>query len=287
MAKLISDTQTALAYRLGETSAPSTTNELSRRLSFFYDAIDQIVSERNWWFLRKLYATPTVTSKRRYTVPSDYRKSIQLRVNDIKYDEIPLREDYEMNSGIKNSVVNLANFDVATLSGWNFYVLGSEIFISPTESTPTALAITSITSSSTTATVTTTANHGLSDGQYVTISGANETAYNGSFQIIVTSETTFTYTCASTPSATPATGTITYVRNNLELWYFYEPTMPTSSASGIVIPDKFMSALVAYGEGRYWSMAHKRGKSADAFSEYENWLQKMRAEDSRQGFLAI
>lgn len=286
MVKLISDAQSALAFRLGETSAPSTPTEKARRLSFFYDGIDQIVSERYWWFLRKLYATPTVTSKRRYAVPSDYRKAIQLRVNDIKYKELELEEDYDYNTRITNSVVNLARFDIAILSGWNFYVLGTEIIIAPTESVPTDLAITSITSSSTTATVTTTANHGLSDGYYVTISGANQTEYNGSYQITVVTATTFTYIFAGSATS-PATGTIVYVRNNLELWYYYEPTMPIGDSSSIVIPDKFMSALVSYAEGRYWSMAHKRGKSADAFSEYENWLDKLRREDARQKFLAI
>lgn len=286
MAKLISDCQTALAYRLGETSSPSTTTEKARRLSFFYDGIDQIVSERNWWFLRKLYATPTVTGKVRYSSPSDYRKAIQLRVNDKKYDEIIIEDDYEQNTNFTNSVVNLAKFEVPMLSGWNFYVLGSYIHINPTDDTPTGIAITSITSSSTTATVTTTANHGLSDGMYVTISGATETEYNGSYQITVTDDDVFTYTFAGS-ATTPATGTITYVRNNFELWYYYEPTMPTADASGIVIPDKFMNALVAYAEGRYWSMAHKRAKSADAFAEFESWLDRMRREEARQKFLAI
>lgn len=286
MAKLISDLQLALAYRLGETSSPGTITEKARRLSFFVDGLDQIVSERNWWFLRKLYATPTVTNKKRYTVPSDYRKAIQLRVDDLKYDEIILEDDYSQNKGITNSVVNLATFDVAILSGFNFHILGSEIIIAPEVDTPTGIAITSITSSSTTATVTTTANHGLSDGQYVTISGATQTEYNGSYQITVTAATTFTYTFAGS-ATTPATGTITYVRNNFELWYFYEPTAPTADASSIIIPDRFMNALVAYAEGRYWSMAHKRAKSADAFAEFENWMDKMRREEARQHFLAI
>ncbi|MBK6906480.1 MAG: hypothetical protein IPH08_05000, partial [Rhodocyclaceae bacterium] len=69
-------------------------------------------------------------------------------------------------------------------------------------------AVTSITRSSTTATVTTTATNSLSTGQTVVIAGAGEAAYNGSFVITVTSGTTFTYTVAGSP-ATPATGTIT------------------------------------------------------------------------------
>lgn len=69
------------------------------------------------------------------------------------------------------------------------------------------LSIASITLSAQTATVTTISDHHYGDGMIVTISGANEIEYNGSFVIIVTSLTTFTYTVTGSPS-TPATGTI-------------------------------------------------------------------------------
>lgn len=49
--------------------------------------------------------------------------------------------------------------------------------------------------------------HNLGSGISVTISGANETEYNGTFTITATSATELTYTIATTP-ATPATGTI-------------------------------------------------------------------------------
>lgn len=73
-------------------------------------------------------------------------------------------------------------------------------------STSTA-AVTSITRSSNTATVTTTANHGYTNGQKATISGATQTDYNGTYTIAVTGLDTFTYTVSNSP-ATPATGTI-------------------------------------------------------------------------------
>lgn len=67
--------------------------------------------------------------------------------------------------------------------------------------------ITSITRTSTTATVTTTANHGLTNNDTVVIVGANQNEYNGTYTITVTGVNTFTYTVSGTP-ATPATGTI-------------------------------------------------------------------------------
>lgn len=73
---------------------------------------------------------------------------------------------------------------------------------------PTPTSVTSITRVSTTATVTMAAPHGLLTGQVVNIAGADQSDYNGDFQITVTSTTIFTYTVSGAP-VTPATGTIT------------------------------------------------------------------------------
>jgi hypothetical protein len=68
------------------------------------------------------------------------------------------------------------------------------------------VTLTSLTSSSTTATATKTA-HGFTTGQYVTIAGATPAAYNGTYVITVTDADHFTYTFAGGTS--PATGVIT------------------------------------------------------------------------------
>tara|TARA_R100000995_G_scaffold35807_1_gene16369 strand:- start:954 stop:3134 length:2181 start_codon:yes stop_codon:yes gene_type:complete len=69
--------------------------------------------------------------------------------------------------------------------------------------------ISSITSTSTTATVTTGTAHGLSTGDYVVLSGQTTTAYSGEYQITVTSTTTFTYTLVSATTS-PASVVGTY-----------------------------------------------------------------------------
>jgi len=74
----------------------------------------------------------------------------------------------------------------------------------------TDVSVTSITRSSTTATVTATA-HGFTTGDQVNIRGAVQTDYNGDFIVTVTDADTFTYTVSGSP-ATPATGTI--IANN-------------------------------------------------------------------------
>ena len=64
--------------------------------------------------------------------------------------------------------------------------------------TSTAQTISSITHVGAVATLTTAAPHGLVDGNKVVISGAVESAYNGTYVIDVTGTTTFKYTMAST-----------------------------------------------------------------------------------------
>jgi hypothetical protein len=72
-------------------------------------------------------------------------------------------------------------------------------------STYSGQTISTITNVTTTATLTTAANHNLVSGTFITVSGATPAAYNGTFSITVTGDTTFTYTMLTTPagSASP------------------------------------------------------------------------------------
>lgn len=74
--------------------------------------------------------------------------------------------------------------------------------------TPVAVSVSSLTSAGGTATATTAAPHGYATGDFVTIAGADQAAYNGEVQVTVTGASTFTYPVAGGP-VTPATGTIT------------------------------------------------------------------------------
>jgi hypothetical protein len=82
------------------------------------------------------------------------------------------------------------------------------------ESLGTLYTLTSITRAASTATATKTA-HGFANGQTVTIAGATQTEYNGTFVISNVAADTFDYPVTGAP-ATPATGTIT-VRNSLTI----------------------------------------------------------------------
>lgn len=67
--------------------------------------------------------------------------------------------------------------------------------------TTTAQTISTITHVGTTATLTTASAHGLVTGNQVTITGATESNYNGTYIITVTGATTFTYVMASAPAS--------------------------------------------------------------------------------------
>ena len=70
-------------------------------------------------------------------------------------------------------------------------------------------SITTLTSASTTATATTSATHGLKVNDSITIAGATQTEYNGTYTVAtVPAANQFTYTFAGS-ATTPATGTIT------------------------------------------------------------------------------
>lgn len=101
------------------------------------------------------------------------------------------------------------------LSGFQF---GAGIRVVMYRTTDTAQGVSSITRSSSTATVTTAASHGYSTDDWITIAGASESGYNGTFQITKTAATTFTYALGSLTPSTPASGTITARLGYIKHW---------------------------------------------------------------------
>mgnify|MGYP000499969064 CR=1 FL=1 len=98
------------------------------------------------------------------------------------------------------------------------YQSGKAIQFSTGTSLCPSLFTTSITSSGTTATVTTRFAHNLAVGCVVQIQGCDQDIYNGTFSIVSTpTPTSFTYTLVATPSVSPATGLP--IRVNAINWY--------------------------------------------------------------------
>lgn len=280
MSKTISDCHLSLAYRLGESAVPQSTIELAKRLNWFKHAIELVCdTERPMWFLKTKGSDATIADTHTYAFPADWRQTIQIKVDGYKYDKIPADEVYKRYE-LPNSPVPILPAFMAR----SYYEFGTDYVMIPTPSSaPTAYPVTSITSVATLCTVTQTA-HGYYSGEFVTIAGAVETAYNGKFEITVTGADTYTYVSGSTPASSPATGTITATKDNINIWYYKNPSLPSAVGSSIVIPDAYEDLIVSYAEGRYWSSAHKRGKSSDAFTEYETWVEKITKENIRHSF---
>lgn len=97
---------------------------------------------------------------------------------------------------------------IETTDTVDYFQGGGFVYVSRGE-VGVAIGVSSITSSTTTATATTSAAHGLTTGFYVRVKGADQTPYNGDFPVTVTGSTQFTYTMATDPGVSPATGTIT------------------------------------------------------------------------------
>lgn len=280
MAYTIATAHTNLAYRIGETAAPTDTTELSRRLSWFCDAIRKAAGgDELMWYMEKFATDTVVADKPYYDLPTRFRKMNQFTVDNYRYTQIPQIDVYPRYE-VPNAPVPIKGIDLDR----TFYIYNSQIRPIPIPDTaPTAVTIT-ITQTGGTATATSTTAHGYNAGDYITVAGAGQSGYNGTIEILTVPTTlTFTYAVDS-GTVSPATGTITATWRNVEMWYYEYPNYPTGSSSGIVVPDEYIDMLVAYAEGRYWSTAHKRGKSADAFTEFETRLNDMKKENTRKKF---
>lgn len=101
-------------------------------------------------------------------------------------------------------------------------------------------AVTSLTRSGTTATLTTTAAHNLTTGFTVVVSGASPSGFNGRYAVTVTGSTTFTYTLASDPGS-DATGTITVSDSlyggDVKIWNNSTPAFQNLSRASYTTSD--------------------------------------------------
>lgn len=77
------------------------------------------------------------------------------------------------------------------------------------------VSILSLVSTGTTVTASSVGAHQYQTGERVSISGAAQHSYNGTHTITKTGATNFTYVVGSTPSTSPATGTIVANQTNL------------------------------------------------------------------------
>lgn len=132
----------------------------------------------------------------------------------VQFGELSGGTDLETDEDLRIRILDayqnpIAHFNEAAIIAQAKKVAGvTRVFVTEaSESYGSQLSVTSITRLGDIATVTTSTAHGFFDCMTVTISGANQSEYNGIFRIVVISSTKFAYVALGTP-ATPATGTI-------------------------------------------------------------------------------
>ena len=278
MSVTLSDLQTRLAYRLGEDSAPSDSNEVNRRKSFFNEAQRKALGEYYWWFLEDQKSTTSVDAQEIYSLDSTFREMIELRVDGDVVTPIAKHDAF-------------ATFDYPPLSYQyesvtpNYYIFGdNELHLLPIPSSaPSAVAVTSITQTAGVATVTTTTAHGYFNHGWVTIAGATPTAYNGEQHITSVADTThFTFSVASATTS-PATGTITATERNI-VYRFWKLVVDLSDTTDTIsLPDRYADALIAYAFGRkVGTVEGMEGTANNAFAEFNEIIKDMSAEQNRK-----
>lgn len=281
MATTVSTLLNRLAYRLGEDSSPGDSNEQTRRISYFSEAQRKVMGETYWWFSQAIASFPTQANVEIYSLATDFRDMMEVRVdrkvcNPITNPQIFNNYDYPP-----------LNYEYETLID-RYWIFGdSEMHILPIpQSAPSTFTLASLTSSSGIATGTTSTAHGLKVNDYITIAGANESDYNGTFRVTgVPSTTTFTYNVSNSPSS-PATGTITMQWNNVLYRYWQQHTDFSSTSDTTIIPDRFTDVLVAFALMRKLTgpLEDERGSMSDAVEEYNQILMDMKKENNRKKF---
>lgn len=281
MSTTVSELLNRLAYRLNEDSSPSDSNEQTRRISFLSEGQRMIMSETYWWFAAKIASLSTVASQEIYTLESDFRDMIEVRVDS------KVCQPFSKTDVYNNYEYPPLNYEYETLIDRYFIFGDSELHILPRPSSaPSTFTLASLTRSGDTATGTTSTVHGLSVNNYVTIAGADQSDYNGAFRVTsVPSTTTFTFEVENEPT-TPATGTITMQERNVVYRYWRQHTDFSATTDSTIIPDRYTDALVAYALSKKLSgpVEDQRGSMADAMGEYNDILANMKKENNRKKF---
>lgn len=126
MAQTVTQLQTQLAYRLGETSAPSDSTTKAQRLEWLNQGYFEVARNRNWWWLEGSDTNNTNTgSTTGYAEPSDLKEFIELKIGTAYYDQIPYN-DNRIYTGT-SAIVSLPT----TIRSFKFYRFGGRYYLIP------------------------------------------------------------------------------------------------------------------------------------------------------------
>ncbi len=103
------DIQLALAYRLGEDSAPNDANEKARRLSFINEGYRGVMAKNYWWFTEASTTLNSLAGQESYGTSDgvpDFRQILEFRFNGIVYSQIT---QYDAMTAYSTSYSNFVN----------------------------------------------------------------------------------------------------------------------------------------------------------------------------------
>jgi hypothetical protein len=277
MSTTIGDILLSVAYRRGEDSLPNDANESQRRLLYCAEAYRKVCQANLYWFLEKTGAESSITDKNRYSLPTDFREMLEVRVDNIVRPPLANFQAHNEYNYPSRSISYINYYQDR-----NYYLDGNEmVFLPAISETPASLSL-AITSVGTLATVVSITEHGMQTDDYITISGANESQLNGKFRVTVIDSTSF-YITVSTFTGS-GTGTIVGQVNNIRYRYFAHPSTITATTDTVLIPDIYTDILVAYVCGRLSQLDGEKGDATDFFAEFEEIKMEINKENLRRGF---
>jgi len=127
MALTVANLQLNLAYRLGESAAPSGTTA-AQRLEWVNMAYFDFARRHNWFFLQGSGAANTNTgSTTGYAEPTDLKEFIELKISNIFYDQIPYTDnrDYTNTVGVVTLPTLRRSFKFYRFAG-NYYLIPTD-----------------------------------------------------------------------------------------------------------------------------------------------------------------
>lgn len=281
MSFTVNDALTSVAYRIGFDTIPQNTAEKNRWIAQCDDAQRSIIRKNFYWFTQDTKSLTTINGKKRYDLDTTFRQAIDVRLNGLAVHPIT---QHEQSANYNATYSGVALSPSSSRYSLSYYLFGEQelVIIPETTTAPTAITPSSITRSSTLVTVTTSEEHGYLVDDFVTVSGAVETDYNGAWRIYsVPSSTTFTYEVTTTPTS-PATGTLSVIKRDLVYSFYKLPTRITSLTDTLLIPDLFFESFVSYVKARLDLRDGKRGSAGDGFDEFNTLIEDLDIENNKR-----
>lgn len=264
MATTLQEIETELSLNLGENIIPTDVYERNRRRQWINRGQKALLGDFYWWFLRKRKGF--VAHHQTIDVGDDVRDIYRVYIEPFIYTP---EKDFE-------------NFSYWIPRGFfkTFRFINQQITLADTPPIPAQAKFTfSITSNGLIAQCTA-LNHGLKVGDMVMITGANQPPYNGDYEVISTTDDSFSFRIAI--PALPATGEISFTKCNVVIDYFAKATNLADSGDVTLIPDEYAMSLADYGEHKFHKIRGKRASASDALEAFNSTLMDMKKEHMRQ-----